>query len=195
MNVSARLRQWLSNHVRVMLWLIGAPLAAMWCVLIFDRLLAGSRLQEFGIRPRHLAGLVGIPLAPFLHGDFSHLAANTIPFAVLGSLMLLRSVRHFLTATLIIVVLGGLGVWLFGSNSTHIGASGLIFGYFGFLILRGWFERSVSSVVIALIVILLYGGLISGVMPGETGASWENHLCGFLAGCVASQIITVRKLP
>lgn len=161
--------------------IIGIALAAMWGLEIIDAI-AGQALNSWGILPRHVSGLIGIPLAPLLHGDFGHLAANTVPFAVLAFFTLLRGVKTFALVTAFSVVVGGLLVWLMGSSAYHIGASGLIFGYFGYLIAAGIFERSLKSILLAVLVGLLYGGMIFGVMPGRVGVSWEGHLFGFLAG-------------
>ena len=121
------------------LLVVAGMLAVMWAVEIID-LLPGADLDGWGIRPRTLRGLIGIPLAPFLHTGLSHLIANTIPFVVLGAVIALSGVTRFLEVTLIIVVVSGLGTWLFGTGGTiHLGASGLVFGYLTYLIARGFF--------------------------------------------------------
>jgi membrane associated rhomboid family serine protease len=171
------------DDLRQRLVLIGIMMALMWGLEIVDAIL-GQPTNAYGVRPRETDGLIGILLAPVLHGGFPHLIANTLPFAVLGFLTLLRGMRRFALATGFIVVFGGLGVWLFGgSNTSHIGASGLIFGYFGYLMALAIFERSLKSIVLAVFVGLFYGGMIFGVFPGTPGVSWEGHMFGFLAGC------------
>jgi membrane associated rhomboid family serine protease len=161
--------------------IVGIALAAMWGLEIIDAI-AGQALNSWGILPREASGLIGIPLAPLLHGDFGHLAANTVPFAVLAFFTLLRGVKTFALVTAFSVVVGGLLVWLMGASAYHIGASGLIFGYFGYLLAAGFFERSFKSILLAVLVGLLYGGMIFGVMPGRPGVSWEGHLFGAVAG-------------
>jgi membrane associated rhomboid family serine protease len=161
--------------------------ALMWLGEIADLLVFQGALDARGIRPRTEAGLWGILFAPFLHGGFGHLLANTVPLLVLGWLVLLRSLRDFLWVTAVAVLLGGLGVWLVGGPRTvHIGASGLVFGYLGYLLLRGFLERSLSAIVIAVVAGLLYGGALWGVLPIRQGVSWEGHLFGFAGGATAA---------
>ena len=158
---------------------------------LVDWLLPGEPLDRFGIRPRSIAGLIGIPLAPLLHSGWEHLASNTVPLIVLGGLILIRSAERFLMATLVVVLLCGLGVWLIAPTETvHLGASGVVFGYFGYLLARGWFDRSVSSILIGVAVAIIYGGMIWGVLPTRPDVSWESHLCGFVAGVVAARLLT-----
>jgi membrane associated rhomboid family serine protease len=129
-------------------------------------------------------------LAPFLHGSLGHLAANTIPFVILGWLVMLPETNDFFIVTAVALLASGFGVWLFGgSNTMHVGASGLIFGYFGFLLLRGYFERGVGSVAISFVVGSLYGGLIWGVLPIRRGLSWQGHLFGFIGGVLAARFL------
>jgi membrane associated rhomboid family serine protease len=161
---------------------IGGALALMWLIEVIDTLF-GQPFNSYGVRPRTTDGLVGIFFAPFLHGDFEHLLSNTLPFAFLGFLTMLRGIRHFFIVTAIVTVVGGVLVWVVGgTNTSHIGASGVIFGYFGFIMAMGLFERSLKSIAMAVLVGLAYGGLIFGIMPSQPGVSWEGHLFGFLAG-------------
>jgi membrane associated rhomboid family serine protease len=166
------------------LLIIGSLLAVMWGVELLDRI--GGRwleFDQFGIVPRQLSGLLGIPLAPFLHAGWSHLAANSLPFAILGLIVIGRGERTFWAVSAGIVVLGGFAVWLLGRGQTsHVGASGVIFGYFGYLVALGVIERSVVSILRALVVGLFYGSIIWGVFPNHRGVSWEGHLFGLLAG-------------
>ncbi len=151
-------------------------------------------LETYGIRPRSAPGLWGIVFAPFLHANVAHLIANTLPFLVLGWLVALRGLRAFVLVTLTVMLLGGLGVWLVGRPfSVHVGASGLIFGYIGFLLARGVFERSAQAVMLGLVVLFLYGGAIWGVLPGSPRISWESHLFSFLAGIAAARWLPLRS--
>ena len=180
------------------LLVIGSLLAVMWGGELLDWI--GGRwleLDQFGIVPRRWSGLIGIPLAPFLHRGWSHLAANSLPFAILGLLVMGRGERTFWAVSAGIVVLGGLAVWLLGrGQSVHVGASGLIFGYFGYLLALGVIERSAASILRALLVGLFYGSIIWGVLPSHRGVSWESHLFGLLAGLamagLSSRGTTVR---
>lgn len=170
--------------------LLGGGLALLWALEIVDQLFLRSSLDQLGIKPRTLSGLRGILLAPLLHGGFAHLISNTLPLLVLGWMVMLRETRHIFPVTALATVVGGLGVWLVGSpGSVHIGASIVVFGYLGYLLLRGWFERSVSSIIGSLIVAALYGGLVFGVLPGQAGISWEGHLFGFLGGVLAARLM------
>ncbi len=149
-----------------------------------DFILPGQPLDAFGIRPRQLLGLIGIPLMPFLHGGFGHLISNTIPFFILGWIVLKAEKENFIVATTVIILLGGIGTWIIGSPGLHIGASGLIYGYFGYVMTRAILERKPLWILIGVIVGVFFGGMIFGVVPvfAPNQISWEGHLCGMLAG-------------
>jgi membrane associated rhomboid family serine protease len=164
-------------------------LGIMWAVELFD-LLPFINPDRFGIQPRSISGLTGIVCSPFLHDGFGHLIANSVPFIVLGGLVLFGGRRLFWKVTLFVMIVGGFGVWLFaGSFTNHIGASGLIFGYLGFLLTRGYFERSIIWMLTALIILVIYGSLLFGVLPIRVGVSWQSHLFGFLAGVAAARLL------
>jgi membrane associated rhomboid family serine protease len=174
--------------------ILGGFAALLWAIEIVDVFLFRGRLNAYGIRPRSLQGLEGILLMPFLHGNFAHLAANTLPFLTLGWLIMLREISDFFIVSAVTILVSGVGVWLTGApNSIHIGASGLVFGYFGFLLLRGYFERSFTAIFMSLIVGFLYGSLIWGVLPSQPGVSWQAHFFGFVGGAVAAQLLGRRK--
>lgn len=177
--------------------ILGGLVALMWAIEILDqfvlRIGLGTTLDIYGIIPRHLIGLRGILFAPFLHGNFAHLIGNTIPFIVLGWLIMLREVSDFFWVSLIAGAVSGVGTWLFGSSGVHIGASGVIFGYLGYLLARGYFERSGLSIALSLFVGALYGSLIWGVLPFQYGISWEGHLFGFIGGVVAARFLTPQR--
>ena len=148
----------------------------------------GGALLKFGIIPRTTDGLIGILVAPFLHANLNHLVANTVPFLLFGWLVMLRDRRHFAVVTLLAMLGSGLLSWTLGApNSIHIGASGVVFGYFGFLLLAGWYARSAGSIAISLLVGLLWGGTVLGVLPGTPGISWQGHLGGFIGGVLAAR--------
>lgn len=168
--------------------------ALLWLVEIIDWVIFGGRLDRYGIRPRQLAGLWGILFAPFLHGNFEHLTANTLPLLVLGWLVMLRETGDWLVVTVLSALVGGLGTWLIGAaNTSHIGASGILFGYFGFLLMRGYFERSLVAIAFSILVISLYGGIVWGVLPGQPGISWEGHLFGFIGGALAARLLARQR--
>ncbi|NJN87041.1 MAG: rhomboid family intramembrane serine protease [Leptolyngbyaceae cyanobacterium SL_7_1] len=173
-------------------WILGFCVALLWSIELVDYALGGW-LNQFGILPRSTIGLRGIVFAPLLHGNFAHLLSNTIPFVVLGWLIMVRQVSDFFVVTAIAAFISGLGTWLFGAPAIHLGASGVIFGYLGFLLLRGYFERSFVSMMFSVLVAILYGGLVWGVLPSQPGISWEAHLFGFVGGGVAAWVLARMK--
>lgn len=184
----------LKRHAAV----LAGCLALLWVLEVVDQVVFGQRLDLLGIHPRSVEGLKGILLAPFLHGGFGHLVANTVPLAVLGWFVMFRRTRDFFYVWLVVSLVGGLGVWLIGgSQSVHIGASIVVFGFLGYLILRGFFDKSLWSILGSLAVGVLYGGMIWGVLPGQAGISWEGHLFGFVGGGVAAYWLRTRtpRLP
>ncbi|MGB5961143.1 MAG: rhomboid family intramembrane serine protease [Coleofasciculaceae cyanobacterium] len=173
--------------------ILGGLVGVMWALEIVDLALGGA-LNSFGIRPHSLIGLRGILFAPFLHGGFAHLIGNTIPFLILGWFVMLQETSDFFIVSAIAMLVGGLGTWLFGSaNSVHIGASGVIFGYLGFLLARGYYERNIPSILLAIIVGVFYGGAIWGIFPGQIGISWQGHLFGFIGGILAARLFAKPK--
>jgi membrane associated rhomboid family serine protease len=173
---------------------LGASVAVLWIAFAVDELLGGGLLR-YGVRPRSIDGLGGIFFAPFLHANFDHLAANTIPVLALGWLVMLRDPRHFFVVVLAATLGGGLTAWLLGSpNSVHIGASGVIFGFFGFLVFAGWYARSLASILLSVLVVSIWGGLVFSVLPGQPGISWQEHLGGFVGGALAARWYA-RSLP
>lgn len=166
---------------------LGGALAVMWAAF-FLTLLTGGALLSLGVIPRSAIGLRGILFAPFLHASLNHLVANTIPFALLGWLVMLRDARHFVTVTMYAMIGSGFAAWLLGATgSVHIGASGLIFGYLGFLMLAGWWARSPGSIILSIVVTAMWGGIVFGVVPGQSGISWQAHFGGFVGGVLAAR--------
>ena len=183
----------LSRTIKAQATILGGALVAMWVVFIATWMTGGA-LLTFGIIPRTAIGLRGILLAPFLHGSLNHLIANSIPFVLLGWLVMLRDSRHFVPVTAYAMLASGAMAWLLGATgSVHVGASGVIFGYLGFLMLSGWYARSFGSIVISIAVTLLWGGLVTGVMPGAAGISWQAHLGGFIGGVLAAREYRVQR--
>jgi membrane associated rhomboid family serine protease len=175
--------------------ILGIFVVLFWVIEIVDQVVFRHRLDQFGVTPRTFQGLIGIVFAPFLHGGWQHLIANTIPFIILGWFTMIQETSDFFLVTFMTTLVGGLGIWLFGaSNTTHIGASILIFGYLGFMLLRGYFQRNFISVFLSVLVALLYGRLVFGVLPSGAGISWEGHLFGFLGGILTARMIGKRNL-
>ncbi|MEB3272519.1 MAG: rhomboid family intramembrane serine protease [Prochlorothrix sp.] len=170
--------------------ILGSFVALMWGIEIVDLILLSGALDQFGIRPRTPQGFAGILFSPFLHRGFRHLIANTVPFLTLGWLVMLRRIQDFWEVTIVTLIISGVGVWLLGApNSIHLGASGLVFGYFGFLLTRGYFDRRIDSIALGLLVLALYGGLLWGVAPWQRGVSWEGHLFGLVGGGLAAWLL------
>ncbi|HAG83165.1 MAG TPA: rhomboid family intramembrane serine protease [Cyanobacteria bacterium UBA12227] len=185
--------QALAREVKTQATILGGIVGTMWIIEFVDLIFFRNSLNSYGILPRHIIGLRGILFAPFLHGNLLHLISNTIPFLTLGWFVMLQETSDFFGVTAITMVVSGLGVWVFGSAGVHIGASSLIFGYLGFLLLRGYFQRNFASIMLSLIVGFLYGGAIWGVLPSVPGVSWEGHLFGFIGGILAARFLSRRK--
>lgn len=174
--------------------LFGLTFAA-WGLELVDFFL-GNRLDAFGIRPRETTGLPGIVTAHWLHGGAKHLFSNTLPFLMLGGFVLLGGKKLFWKVTLFVGFFGGGLLWLLGgSGENHIGASLVIFGYLGFLLARGFFERSGLWITVSVLTLLFYGGMIFGILPGKEGVSWMGHLLGFFAGIAAAKMLVPKNVP
>lgn len=143
---------------------------------------SGKTAAKLGVVPRTGGGLIGLVTAPFIHANFAHLAANLPPFLVLGALMLRRGESQFLATALIIALGQGVLLWLFGRKAAHVGMSGVIFGFFGWLLAVAWFTRATSDLLVAGGVAIFYGGMLAGLAPARNGTSWEGHLFGLMAG-------------
>lgn len=170
-------------------------LALMWAIEIVDTFILGDRLQRNGIHPRDTDGLDGILWAPFLHSDFGHLISNSIPLLVMGWLTAIRGRRYWLSITVSTIVIGGGLVWLFAAGSNHIGASGLVFGYFGALMGAALRSRTPALLAPALVALFLYGTILVGIVP-QDDISWEGHLAGLLVGAwVAYQLVPKKPRP
>ncbi|MBC6452468.1 MAG: rhomboid family intramembrane serine protease [Hormoscilla sp. SP5CHS1] len=185
----------IASELKTQATILGGLVAIFWIVEIIDQIFfsKGMGLAVYGILPRNPMGLRGILFGPFLHRNFPHLIANTIPFLTLGWFIMLQETSDFLIVTVITAIVSGLGVWLFGSPGFHIGASGVIFGYLGFLLLRGYFERSFAAIFFSVVVAFFYGSLIAGVLPGKVGISWEGHLFGLIGGVLAAKLMARRQ--
>jgi membrane associated rhomboid family serine protease len=182
----------LTQSLRTQATTLGTTLGAFWLTFVVNGALGGA-LTSFGIIPRSVTGLRGILFAPFLHGNLNHLIANTIPFVALGWMVMLRDARHFVPVTLFSMLGAGLMAWTFGApGSVHIGASGVVFGYLGFLLLAGVYTRSVGSILLSLVTAGVWGGLVLGIAPGQVGISWQAHLGGFIGGILAARFFRKR---
>ena len=163
--------------------------AALYVLELIDTI-AGNRLDSLGVEPRSLDGLWGVALSPLLHYGWSHLLANTIPLLVLGYVLLLSGLGRALSVTAIVWVVGGLGVWLIApTGSVTLGASGLVFGWLAYLLLRGVFTRQWMDILVGVVMLVLYGSLLWGVFPGQEGVSWQGHLFGAIGGVLAAWLL------
>jgi membrane associated rhomboid family serine protease len=170
-----------------------ALLACLWLLEAVDTV-SGNRLDNLGIHAQDIDGLPGIVSAPFLHAGWDHLISNSMPFFVLGFLVLLGGVARWLLSSLISIITSGLTAWLLTPGDVVIlGASGLIFGWLTYLLARGLWSRRAGQVVIAVLVLLVYGGLIFGVLPGQPGISWQAHLGGAVGGVLAAWLLHRRR--
>lgn len=159
----------------------------IWLVFVLDRVLP---LENFGLIPRSLRGLAGIVTLPFLHGDWAHITSNTVPLFLL-LLLLAGSRANSIDIVVFISILAGIALWLFGRTAIHIGASVLVFGLIGFLVCAGFFEKRLLSACIAIGVAVTYGStLLSGILPTNSGVSWEGHLFGACAGGLVAYYIS-----
>lgn len=173
---------------------LGAIVGFLWLIEIVDAFLLRGALDGFGVQPRSLMSLPAVLVAPLLHAGFGHLLANTIPFVVLGWLVMWRRTSDLFVVGLASAIGAGLGVWLFGgANTIHLGISGVVFGLLGYLLARGYYERSVGSIGLALVALFLYGGMLWGVLPLQQGVSWQGHLFGFVTGVVAAYVMVGRR--
>lgn len=156
-------------------------LAVFWGVHLVNVLFKG-RLSILGIYPRHWFGLLGIVCAPFLHRDWGHLIMNSLMFVILGMMVLFLGKSIFWAVTVEVVLLSGIGIWLLGRRSIHIGASALVMGYFGFLLVEAYYRPTFVTFIIAAVCLYYFGGMFANLFPQGRQVSWEGHLIGFGAG-------------
>ncbi|MDG4857309.1 rhomboid family intramembrane serine protease [Streptomyces sp. T-3] len=172
-----------------------AWLALLWLLEIVDAA-SGHALDTFGVGPRSFGELRDVIPSAFLHFGFDHLAANSLPLLVLGFLAALSGLRRFAKVVALIVITGGLGVWLTApEHSNTAGASGVVFGLFGYLVVRGFVDRRLGDVVVGLLVGAVYGSILWGVLPTTPGVSWQGHLFGLVAGVAAAFLFRRENSP
>ena len=164
-------------------WVIGF----LWMIEVADRLVFGGNLQTHGIHPRDFSHLGGLVFAPFLHGDFAHLIGNSISLLVLGAAILIKGWRDLLIVSVASALSAGIVVYFIGKSGTnHVGASSVVFGYFGYLIGMGIYQRNGFNILLAVLVVFFYGGAVITMFPTETARaasiSWEGHLGGAIGG-------------
>ena len=166
---------------------VGAVGAAVLLIEIIN-LVTGRALNQFSIYPREFQSIGFIFTSPLLHANFQHFLSNFLTLCIFSFLMLEFGKRAYISATLFIVIVSGILVWLFGRTAFHLGASGVVYGYFGYLLLAGFLSKKLHLLAISIVVVIFYGGLIWGVLPGQPMVSWEAHLFGFGAGATLAYI-------
>lgn len=164
----------------------------MWAVFVFEYY-SNIELAWLGVMPRTLNGLIGVFTMPLIHGDFSHIASNTLPLIILGSTLYLFYDKVAPKVFLQCYFLTGILIWIVGRSYYHIGASGLIYGIASFLIFFGFFRKDFKSIVISIFIIVLYGGMVYGLLPLDSRVSFEGHLMGAVAGFLSAFINRGRK--
>jgi membrane associated rhomboid family serine protease len=173
--------------------MLALTMAAIWGVSLYG-LANHDLIYTLALVPRDANGALGILTMPLVHGSMTHLTINSSLLVVMAVLVLLRGPAYYLSATLIILIAGGCLLWLIGRDGAHIGASALIFGYFGLLATRGFFERQFWSLLGSILIGFVYAGLLWGIVPGDEGVSWEGHLTGLVAGIAAASILSARRV-
>jgi membrane associated rhomboid family serine protease len=175
--------------------LMVAFLALLWIVELINEATDRRLASAGGIRPRDPGSLIDIVTSPFLHGSLEHLASNALPLFSLGFIAAMTSTKRFLLVTAAIILIEGIGVWLFSpANSISVGASGLVFGYFGYLLVRGLIDRRPVDLVVSVGVALSYGYVMwNSIGFGSTGISWQGHLSGLVGGIAAALIFREHR--
>ena len=168
--------------------------ALIWLIQLLNYDL-GLDLERFGVRPRVLAGLPGILLAPLLHNGFGHLIANSLPLLVLGTVMLHLYPRSAVSVLPTVYLGPGIAVWLFGRASVHLGASGLVYGLVSYIFVAGLIRRDRRAIAACLLVCFMYGSLVWGVLPLERTVSWETHLAAALIGVPMAIMLRHIDIP
>ena len=161
--------------------------ATIWAIFLLNALLNLNLVKVGGILPRSLNGLKGIIMSPFLHANLYHIISNTIPLFVLLTFLFTFYNKKSIRTIFLIIIIGGLGVWIFGRSNLHVGASGLIYGLVAYLITKGIVLKKFIPLLIAIFIAFSYGGIIWGVLPGNPYISWEGHLSGAIAGVLVAQ--------
>lgn len=172
------------HHIPLVLkWLAG-----LWGINLLNWKM-GGKLNYLGIYPRHVLGLPGILFAPILHANFTHLLFNTVPLFFLALFVMTMSLKIFYIVTAMVVVLSGFSVWCIGRPGIHLGASGLIAGYFGFILANAYEKPTFAALFCAVVALYYFGGILLSLLPSEEKTSWEGHLTGLLSGVLSSVLI------
>ena len=160
----------------------------LWLVFWYE-LQFQHNLSHFGIYPREVYGLKGILFSPFLHGDIEHLANNSVALLVLLPILRYFYKEQSFVVLFLGILFSGLGTWLLGRPSYHIGASGLIYALVSFIFFKGIFTKYYRLVALSFTIVILYGGSVWYMFPNVKGISWEGHLAGFLVGLALALVL------
>ena len=180
-------------HLKQILLVVCSSTVLIWGVSLYGFSNA-EVVRLLALVPRNSDGLIGILTMPLVHGSLTHLILNTPLFVVMSAGVVTVGLRYFVCATLLILIIAGLSLWGLGRDGLHIGASGLIFGYFGLLLTRGLFERRFWPIAGSLGVGIVYAGLLWGIVPTDSGVSWEAHLTGLLGGILTARLLAGQSL-
>lgn len=182
-----------TNSIGFSAGIMALVVGIMWALEAIDTAL-GNSLDEFGIHAWTLDGLWEIFTAPWLHYGWAHLAGNSVPLFVLGMLVLIESTRVWVVSAVIITICSGLLAWVASPPGTvTLGASGIVFGWLAYLLVKGLFTHRISDIVLAVIIFLVYGSVLWGVLPGAAGVSWQAHLGGAIGGIISARWASRRE--
>lgn len=174
---------------------MSAWIALLWLLEGIDTM-TGHSLDTYGISPREPSELLDVVPAAFLHSGWEHVASNSVPLLVLGFIAALAGIRRFAAVVLVVIVTGGLGVWLTAPPDTvTLGASGVVFGLFGYLLVRGFVDGRPLDIVVGVVIAAVYGSLLWGVLPTDSGISWQGHLFGLIGGVAAAFVLRRPRRP
>ncbi|MFK0040969.1 rhomboid family intramembrane serine protease [Paenarthrobacter sp. NPDC090517] len=183
-------RESLAGRAKGGLLFMGGFVILLYVIEIFNTLMRHELNPTFGLRPRSMDGVLDILTFPLLHANLNHLLSNTLPLIIFGFLVFLSGIRVFITALAFSWLGSGLAVWLIGGGGVTVGASGLVFGFFAFLLVRGFFNRSWWQILLSVVLFMAYGSILFGVLPTVLGyISWQAHLGGAVGGVVAAILL------
>jgi membrane associated rhomboid family serine protease len=183
----AGLKQARDRHIEGLALLAGI-VAVMWVLEVINTI-SGNDLDGDGIYARNVGHFWGILTSPFIHASFQHLTDNTVPFVFLGAIIAFRGAGRLALVTAVIILIGGLGTWLISPSAGHvdtIGCSGVVFGYAAYLLTRGLFDRSLTELLVGVVVGIVWGAALASSLVPHTGISWQAHLCGAIAGVIVA---------
>jgi membrane associated rhomboid family serine protease len=183
-----------ASRARRGLLVVGSFVLLLYLIEIINTLLLHSLNRTFGLRPRSLDGVLDILTFPLLHANLAHLLSNTLPLIIFGFLVFLSGMRVFVTALASSWLVSGVVVWLIGGFNVTVGASGLVFGLFAFLLVRGFFNRNWWQILLSVALFMAYGGLLFGILPTVASfVSWQAHLGGAIGGVAAALLLSTRR--